>query len=87
MAFGGVLEFCCARAGVGMRELELERITAHWSERDRLAAELARQLQEVQAEREEFVIAGRVLSRLAEPAYGEGLGLSSPNCRCRVIER
>lgn len=66
---------------------ELERITARRSQLDRLAAELAMQLQEVQAEREELVIAWRVLNRLAELAYEDGSGPSSPNCRCRVIER
>ncbi|MFF7987880.1 hypothetical protein ACFZDK_54160 [Streptomyces sp. NPDC007901] len=45
---------------------EPERITARRSELDTLAAELARQLQEVQAGREELVIAERVLNRLAE---------------------
>ncbi|MGX1915793.1 hypothetical protein ACWIID_44465 [Streptomyces phaeochromogenes] len=45
---------------------ELERITARRSELDTLAAELAKQLREVQAEREELVIAERVLNRLAE---------------------
>ncbi|GGK62829.1 hypothetical protein [Streptomyces flaveus] len=66
---------------------ELERITARRSELDTLAAELAKQLQEVQAEREELVIAERVLNRLAELGYEEGSGPSSPNCRWRVIER
>ncbi|WP_406358057.1 hypothetical protein [Streptomyces sp. NBC_00658] len=37
---------------------ELERITARGSELDTLAAQLVKQLQEVQAEREELVIAG-----------------------------
>ncbi|WP_225859356.1 hypothetical protein [Streptomyces albicerus] len=50
--------------GVGM--LELERITARRNELDTLAEELAKQLAEVQAEREELVIAERVLHRLAE---------------------
>ncbi|GAB2785614.1 hypothetical protein GCM10027073_17550 [Streptomyces chlorus] len=45
---------------------ELERIIARRSELDLLAAELAKQLQEVQAGREELVIAERVLYRLAE---------------------
>ncbi|MFF8196459.1 hypothetical protein ACF05L_37620 [Streptomyces bobili] len=45
---------------------DLERITARRSELDTLAEELAKQLQEVQAEREELVIAERVLNRLAE---------------------
>ncbi|MFF4590417.1 hypothetical protein [Streptomyces sp. NPDC001388] len=45
---------------------ELERITARRSELNALAEELAKQLQEVQAEREELVIAERVLRRLAE---------------------
>ncbi|MEV6209909.1 hypothetical protein [Kitasatospora sp. NPDC051914] len=66
---------------------ELERITARRSELDTLAAELAKQLQEAQAGRGTPVIAGRVLNRLAELAYEEGSGPSSPNCRWRVIER
>ncbi|RZB19610.1 hypothetical protein StrepF001_12855 [Streptomyces sp. F001] len=45
---------------------DLERITARRSELDTLAEELAKQLQEVQVEREELVIAERVLNRLAE---------------------
>ncbi|WP_392749474.1 hypothetical protein [Streptomyces sp. LN590] len=45
---------------------ELERITARRSELDALTDELAKQLQEVQTEREELVIAERVLHRLAE---------------------
>ncbi|QIY68017.2 hypothetical protein HEP84_00610 [Streptomyces sp. RLB1-33] len=49
---------------MGMQELE--RITARRSEPDTLAGELAKQLQEVQAEREELVIAERVLNRPAE---------------------
>ncbi|WGD39437.1 hypothetical protein [Streptomyces cathayae] len=45
---------------------ELERITARRSELDTLAVELSKQLQEVQAEREELLIAERVLHRLTE---------------------
>ncbi|MFG2028095.1 hypothetical protein [Streptomyces sp. NPDC048825] len=45
---------------------DLERITDRRSELDTLAEELAKHLQEVQAEREELVIAERVLNRLAE---------------------
>ncbi|MET9073005.1 hypothetical protein ABZX95_12665 [Streptomyces sp. NPDC004232] len=45
---------------------ELERITAHRGEQGALADELVKQLQEVQAERAELVIAERVLNRLAE---------------------
>ncbi|MEV7872320.1 hypothetical protein AB0P17_40870 [Streptomyces sp. NPDC088124] len=45
--------------------LELERITAHRNELDTLAEELAKQPAEVQAEREELVIAARVLHRPA----------------------
>jgi hypothetical protein len=44
---------------------ELERITARRGELDTLAEELAKQLQ-VQAEREELIIAERVLHRRAE---------------------
>ncbi|MGI3224592.1 hypothetical protein ACRJ4B_12200 [Streptomyces sp. GTA36] len=50
---------------------ELERITARRSELDTLTEELAKQLQEVQAEREELVIAERVLHRLAEQDRAE----------------
>ncbi|MFE2423803.1 hypothetical protein [Streptomyces hokutonensis] len=46
--------------------LEPEWITARRNELDTLAEELAQQLTEVQAEREELVIAERVLHRLAE---------------------
>jgi cytochrome c553 len=45
---------------------DLERIIARRSELDTLAEELAKQLQEVQAEREELLVAERVLNRLAE---------------------
>ncbi|WP_436851032.1 DUF4158 domain-containing protein [Streptomyces hokutonensis] len=45
---------------------ELERITARRNELDTLAEELATHLAEVQAEREELVIAERVLRRPAE---------------------
>ncbi|MGJ3561849.1 hypothetical protein ACR6C2_40745 [Streptomyces sp. INA 01156] len=45
---------------------ELERITARRSELDTLAVELSKQLQEVQAEREDLLIAERVLNRLTE---------------------
>lgn len=45
---------------------ELERITARQGELDALAEELTKQMQEVQAEREELVIAERVLNRPAE---------------------
>ncbi|MFF4756863.1 hypothetical protein ACWD5R_44390 [Streptomyces sp. NPDC002514] len=45
---------------------DLERITARRSELDALAEELAKQLGEVEAEREELGIAERVLRRLVE---------------------
>ncbi|WP_326597902.1 hypothetical protein [Streptomyces sp. NBC_01803] len=45
---------------------ELEQITARRGELDALTEELTKQLQEVQAEREELVIAERVLHRPAE---------------------
>lgn len=45
---------------------EREWISARRSELDALAAELAKQLQEVQVERDELAIAERVLERLAE---------------------
>jgi hypothetical protein len=50
---------------------DLERITARRSELDALADELAKQLQEVQAEREELLVAERVLNRLAEQDRAE----------------
>ncbi|MGH3311563.1 MAG: hypothetical protein ACRDP3_13425 [Streptomyces sp.] len=45
---------------------ELERITARRSELDSLTEELTKRLEEAQVEREELVIAERVLNRLAE---------------------
>ncbi|MFI6376564.1 hypothetical protein [Streptomyces sp. NPDC050546] len=45
---------------------ELERITARRSELDALAGELGKRLGEVEAEREELVIAERVLHRSSE---------------------
>jgi hypothetical protein len=45
---------------------ERQWITARRSELDALTEELAKQLQEVQAERDELAIAERVLNRLAE---------------------
>jgi hypothetical protein len=50
---------------------ELERITARRSELDALAEELGKRLGEVEAEREELVIAERVLHRLAEQDRAE----------------
>ncbi|MFE4626051.1 hypothetical protein [Streptomyces mirabilis] len=51
---------------------ELERITARRSELDALAEELAKRLGEVEAEREELVVAERVQHRLAEQDRGGG---------------
>jgi hypothetical protein len=45
---------------------DLERIIVRRNELDVLAEELAKRLQEVQAEREELLVAERVLNRLAE---------------------
>ncbi|GAA1305335.1 hypothetical protein GCM10009647_023920 [Streptomyces sanglieri] len=50
---------------------DLERITARRSELDALAEKLTEQLGEVQAEREELVVAERVLNRLAEQDRAE----------------
>ncbi|MEU8779544.1 hypothetical protein [Streptomyces sp. NPDC048606] len=50
---------------------ELERITARRGELDVLAEELGKRLGEVEAEREELVIAERVLLRLAEQDRAE----------------
>ena len=57
---------------------ELERITARRSELDMLAEGLAKQLGEVQAEREELVIAERVLNRLAEQDRAEDAEVITP---------
>lgn len=59
---------------------DLERITARRSELDAFAEELAKRLQEVQAEREELLIAERVLNRLAEQdrAEAEASVVASP---------
>ncbi|MBU3865335.1 hypothetical protein KN815_15045, partial [Streptomyces sp. 4503] len=59
---------------------DLERITSRRSELDALAEELAKRLQEVEAEREELGIAERVLRRLAEGdrADTEAAGLTTP---------
>ncbi|MCX4461373.1 hypothetical protein OOK58_01475 [Streptomyces sp. NBC_01728] len=51
---------------------DLERITARRSELDGFTDELTKQLQEVQAEREELLVAERVLNRLAEQDRAEG---------------
>ncbi|MCX5328631.1 hypothetical protein [Streptomyces sp. NBC_00140] len=51
---------------------DLERITARRGELDTLAGELAKQLQEVQAEREELIVAERVLNRLGLDALARG---------------
>jgi hypothetical protein len=59
---------------------ELERITARRSQLDVLAEELGKRLGEVAAEREELVIAERVLLRLAEQdrAEAEAAALVAP---------
>ncbi|MCE0445382.1 hypothetical protein LT493_11310 [Streptomyces tricolor] len=59
---------------------DLERITARRSELNVLAEELAKRLQEVQAEREELLVAERVLNRLAEQdrAAAEAAVVASP---------
>ncbi|MEU9788939.1 hypothetical protein AB0H92_49765, partial [Streptomyces phaeochromogenes] len=58
----------------GMQERQW--ITARRSELDSLAEELAKQLQEVQAERNELEIAERVLNRLAEQARADAGALA-----------
>ncbi|MER5917729.1 hypothetical protein ABT124_47415 [Streptomyces sp. NPDC001982] len=50
---------------------ERQWITARRSELDALAEELAKQLQEIQVERDELAIAERVLNRLAEQAQAD----------------
>ena len=57
---------------------ELERITARRSELDALAEELGKRLREVEAEREELVIAERVLHRLAEQDRAEAVVAVAP---------
>jgi len=55
---------------------ERQWITARRSELDALAEELAKKLQEVQAERDELAIAERVLNRLAEQARDDAGALA-----------
>lgn len=64
------------REAIGERDDEVRAV--HRS--DTRAEELAKQLQEVQAEREELVIAERVLNRLAEqdPAEAETAATVAP---------
>ncbi len=56
---------------------ELERITACRSELDMRAGELGKRLGDVEAEREELVVAERVLHRLAEQGRGRLAGVSA----------
>ncbi|WP_416956263.1 hypothetical protein [Streptomyces sp. Agncl-13] len=55
---------------------ERQWIIARRSELDALAEELAKQLQEVQAERDELAIAERVLNRLAEQALADAAAVA-----------
>lgn len=57
---------------------DLERIIARRSELDALAEEPAKRLQEVQAEREELLVAERVLNRLAEADRAEAEAAGAP---------
>ncbi|MET8177099.1 hypothetical protein [Streptomyces clavifer] len=50
---------------------ERQWITTRWGELDALAAELAKQLQEVQAKRDELAIVERVFYRPAEQALAD----------------
>lgn len=56
----------------------LERITARRAELDTLVEELAKRLEEVQAEREELLVAERVLRRLEEHAAAEAEASTVP---------
>jgi hypothetical protein len=60
---------------------ERQWITARRSELDALAEELAKQLQEVQAERNELEIAERVLNRLAEQARADAGALAPASAK------
>ncbi|WP_406451261.1 hypothetical protein OH768_07390 [Streptomyces sp. NBC_01622] len=60
-------------------------ITARRSELDALAKWLAKQLQEVQVERDELAIAERVLNRLAEQANAEAAAPVSVNAAGRAV--
>ncbi|GAB2806513.1 hypothetical protein GCM10027073_43970 [Streptomyces chlorus] len=66
---------------------ELERITARRSELDALAEELAKQLQEVQAEREELLIADKgFASRAFERSLSEqGITLLRPSMKRAAV--
>jgi hypothetical protein len=65
----------------------LERITARRSELDALAEELSKRLEEVQAEREELVIAERALHRLAEQDRGEAEAAAVAPVKAQVAGR
>ncbi|GGU96832.1 hypothetical protein GCM10010211_75230 [Streptomyces albospinus] len=64
---------------------ERQWITARRSELDTLAGQLTKQLQEVQAERDELVIAERVLNRLAEQADAEAVAPVSVKVAGRAV--
>ncbi|MFJ8620069.1 hypothetical protein ACIRD4_30055 [Streptomyces clavifer] len=55
---------------------ERQWITTRWSELDSLAAELAAQLQGVQAKRDELAIVERVLYRPAEQALADAAAVA-----------
>ncbi|MER5547255.1 hypothetical protein ABT072_33535 [Streptomyces sp. NPDC002589] len=60
---------------------ERQWITARRSELDALAEELAKHLQEVQAERDELAIAERVLNRLAEQTRADAGAVATASAK------
>ncbi|MFJ5273887.1 hypothetical protein [Streptomyces sp. NPDC088358] len=56
----------------------LERIATRRAELDLLEEELVKQLVDVRVERDELVVAGRVVQRISEQGFGEYLSLAPP---------
>jgi hypothetical protein len=56
----------------------LERIAARRAELDAAEEQLVKQLAEVRCERDELVVAERVVQRISEPGFGEYASLAPP---------
>jgi uncharacterized protein YcgL (UPF0745 family) len=56
----------------------LERMAARRADLDLLEEQLVRQLAEVRVERDELVVAERVVQRISEQGFGEYLSLAPP---------
>ncbi len=62
----------------------LERIAARRAELDLLEEQLVKQLAEVRVERDELVVAERVVQRISEQGFGEYLSLAPPPAEAQV---